>query len=344
MTTQTIKLVRKSQWQPATTVYPPDVLARYGKHLRAVGVERPVVLICETVNKCSLNCMICAYGEMERPKEVMSMERFRHVLEEYSSIGGGHLSFTPVVGDIFMDPLLWDRLAVLDEFPAIKSVSVVTNAVGLARFSDEQLKGFLRRLSRVYISVYGMDDEEFFTMTRKRLFPKFVGDVKRLVALSESPSQFMFGFRLLKTKTEEELKAWVRSSFGVDAPVGYTTSFANWGIFDTSKPLPHDATWMPTPKKDHACLIPLVALQVHSNGNVSICPCDDFEADESLSLGNIDNQPLRELLMSEKHQRFWQDFTTATPRHCQTCSFYVPLSRLQDLDFLFTRPTEFMGG
>ena len=99
---------------------------------------------------------------------------------------------------------------------------------------------------------------------------------------------------LLKARSDAELKAWVRKQFGIDAPVGYTNTYANWGVKDVNIPLPHDATWLANPAKTHHCVIPLVAAQVHSNGNVSICPCDDFDADAGLSLGNLAEDALAE--------------------------------------------------
>lgn len=329
----------------ADRIYPPEIWAKYGTHLKRGAQARPVMLICETVNKCSLNCIICAYGDMQRPKQVMPLALFERVLQDYSAIGGGPLSLTPVVGDIFMDTLLFERFAILDRYPAITSLSVVTNAIGLKRFSDAQLTEFLARFQRVYISVYGLTAEEYFQMSRKNLFDTFLADAARLISLSPAPSQFRFGFRLLKSADEATLKAWVHDQWGiVDAPVSVTTHYANWGIKDTNIPLPHDAMWLSNPEKNHHCTIPLVAAQIHSDGNVSVCPCDDFEGDASLSLGHLNHATLAEMLNSETHARFWREFMSATPKHCQTCSFYMPTSRLGEVDFLFERPLEFIGG
>jgi hypothetical protein len=64
---------------------------------------RPLMLICETTNICNNHCIICAYDHQTRKKQRMQQDVFRRTLEQYVEIGGGPLSLTPMVGDVFLD-------------------------------------------------------------------------------------------------------------------------------------------------------------------------------------------------------------------------------------------------
>ena len=67
---------------------------------------RPLMLICETVNICNNDCIICPYSSQSRKKELMNLDLFRNILDQYAEIGGGYISLTPMVGEVFLDSLL----------------------------------------------------------------------------------------------------------------------------------------------------------------------------------------------------------------------------------------------
>ncbi len=101
--------------------------------------------------------------------------------------------------------------------------------------------------------------------------------------------KIVLGFRLLRTHTEDEIRQWIRGYLGQDMPFGQIRQYTNGGIFDTSKLLPLDASWLITERHNEPCLIPLSVMQVFFNGKVSFCPCDDFDSNEDLGLGDINN-------------------------------------------------------
>jgi len=103
----------------------------YQVHLMNRGRSRPLYLRIETVNTCNNLCVICAYRDQERPKTIMAMDVFKKAVDDYVALGGGFLSFTPLVGDAFLDRHLIARLKFLEGVPEIKELGVT---VGSGRF------------------------------------------------------------------------------------------------------------------------------------------------------------------------------------------------------------------
>ena len=207
---------------------------------------RPLMLICETVNICNHHCIICAYDSQSRRKQQMPMEIFDTVLRQYVDIGGGHLSLTPMVGDLFLDKLLPERLTAIDHHrPAIRHLSATTNAGFVKRYSDAELADILAHFDTIAVSVYETDDEEFFAMTKRRTFQELRTGLDRILRLARH--KVIISFRCLKQRDDDFLANWVSELPGyattraqVTIPPN-TRAYANWGILDATKPLPFGA-------------------------------------------------------------------------------------------------------
>ena len=325
----------------AQSAITPELFAKRFSH---AGRSRPAMLICETVNACNLDCIICAYSQQTRPTELMPLDLFEKVLHDYSELGGGCLSLTPTVGDVLLDRRLTDRFRLIEGYPKIGPVSFTTNGVLAASRDPEELAWIAGRMRRILVSVYGLDAEEYHRMTRKDRFEDMLEGVRRLIAACGDRTQLFLGFRLLHERSQEDLSKWIVERFGRSLPFGSTTQYANWGgAVDTASPLPGDAKWIPVRYNKGQCAIPLLAMQVSSNGDVSFCPCDDFKHVEELSLGNVRDATLAEMYNSPKVARLY-DFAAHVPAFCRGCSFHLPLEDTRQVEELCRDPTASIGG
>ncbi|HEX4230411.1 MAG TPA: radical SAM/SPASM domain-containing protein [Bryobacteraceae bacterium] len=347
-----VNVDRRVWWQPGDTdvlFSPHEILnkQRLKKYLTHPGGFRPIALFCETVNLCNNSCIICAYDQQTRPKGTMSMELFDKVLNEYSAMGGGHLSFTPVVGDALLDRHLVERVRRCQDFPAIRSLSFTTNAAIADLLNDEDLAYVLSRLRRINISVYGLNESEYRTMTRRDTYQRLIRGIERILRLARN--EIAFGFRLLIRREPEEAYRWLEKLDGYRdckatvllSPPVY--SYSNWGVFDISSNLPADAKWHEIPSQKDQCLIPLLACQVFWDGRVSFCPCDDYDSAESLHLGSLSESSLAELYNGERARRLWNWRLHGVPEFCKKCSFYKPLTRLETVGDIFDDPLILAG-
>ena len=275
----------------------------------------------------------------------MPLPLFARVLESYDSMGGGHLSLTPVVGDIFMDPYLKDRINLFYGFKArsISSLSVTTNAVLANKYSTPDLKYIVNAFDRLYISVYGRDANEYAAMTNRSSFDDMLSSVRKIISLIDDIRKIKIGFRLSGHYTHEELTAWVRHNFGTTLPFDSINTYANWGNIDTSCSSASTVNWLPKVDNSTQCFIPLLAMQVFSDGQLSFCPCADYDADAELSIGHVLDSDLLTIYNTDKVRQLW-NFENNMPFFCRHCTFHRSVKQLGNFMWIFDRPLDFIGG
>ncbi|WP_181242535.1 radical SAM/SPASM domain-containing protein [Caulobacter vibrioides] len=313
------------------------------------GRFRPLALSIETVNICNNDCVICPYSIQTRKRQGMEMAVFAKVVADYVALGGGPVTLTPMVGEVLLDKQLLERLKLLRAMPSISRVSAITNATMAYLYTDEELAELATYFDRITVSVYGLDAEEFQLMTRKDQYDQFMESLGRLIRIF-GVGKVALGARHLRKRPSEEVEAWlteVSQRAGVEAgqlTLPGTKVYANWTVFDTSKPLPLDAEWMPAQQNTEQCALPLISLQVLSSGKVSFCGCADFDGKTELVLGDIREASLSELLGSERVRALWDWRGCGVPEPCKGCSFHMPISKLDDLHSAFSDPLGTFGG
>jgi MoaA/NifB/PqqE/SkfB family radical SAM enzyme len=334
----------------------PDLSGiQYAGLLTKGKLHRPLYLRIETVNVCNNLCIICAYRDQERPKRTMDMGLFKKAVEDYVALGGGFLSLTPLVGDVLLDRKLKERLRYLETIPAIRELGVTTNAVLASGLDEDELRYLVSRFGKLSISVYGLDSDEYEKMTQRQTYKEMVEGIRRIVILS--PRQISLEFRLLKKRAEDQIFHWIAKEVVPELPVEVVgqrvrinsaiTDYANWGIYgEQNTPLPNDARWFTSEYRQQRpqCLVPIFACIVFSNGNVSFCPCDNFDDDPELRLGNLNESSLAELYNERRIAELWDWAGHGTPEFCRNCSFHIPLSTLRSNPTILTNPHQIVGG
>lgn len=321
----------------------------YDGILRHNGRNRPIYLRLETVNTCNNDCVICAYGSQTRTKQIMPRDVFEKAIGDYVELGGGFLSFTPLVGDFFLDRHLLERLQYLEAVPQIRELGVTTNGAMAHRFDDHELTYILSRFKRISISIYGVDRVEYESMTRKKTYDHMVDGLHRIISLASH--DVSLEFRLLNAKSPEELRAWVMrevkpaegAQFRINSII---TDYANWGIFDqANNPLTGDAKWFASERTESRaqCLIPIFACIVYSSGNVSFCPCDNYDDTDELRIGKIQDMSLAEMYNSPRVRELWNWAKHGTPEFCKTCSFHIDMEMLRSDPEILANPHKIVG-
>lgn len=314
------------------------------------GRSRPAGIKCETVNICSNDCVICPYSSQKRARHAMPMPIWRKVLSDYSEMGGGEISLTPVVGDIFLDRLLPERLALLPEYPLVAAPMLTTNALKASLFNDADLALIVRTFRAIYVSVYGLDRHSYAAMSRVDAYDEMVDSINRIVALARG-SQVLLAFRLTEPVSARELEAWMDRvvhagrSGGAEVLLGSgsVTEFRGWSHFDESSTLPGSAAWVLPGGVQEQCLVALGSLGILSNGDVSICPAVDFDRSDDLHLGNIADSSLLDLYNSSVARRHWDWATFGVPNYCQRCACHQPVEMLRRRPAVLTAPFDELG-
>jgi radical SAM protein with 4Fe4S-binding SPASM domain len=308
---------------------------------------RPIMLFCETVNICNADCVFCPYSAQTRPRGFMTVELFEEVLAQYSQIGGGYLSLTPVVGDPLLDRLWVERIRLLAGMRERITPSITTNLYALDRYSDQEIAEMLTVLSRIHVSCYGVTADECEAITRRRSFDRFLTQARRLLSLlqaSATQCEVRIGFRLLKSRTKDELEAFLREQVGTVPPYGATTTYANWGN-SMHGSLPGEAVWAVDRTNESACIMLPMAMQIYWDGRVSACSCCDYDSSSQLYLGDLNKQSLSEIFNGPASQEIWLAHEAARLQPiCRNCTFHVPLAALNSKHPIVQNPLDFIGG
>lgn len=281
---------------------------------------------------------------MSRKKQIMPLELFEKILKDYSAMGGGKLSLTPEVGEVFLDKLLLERIQLVKRYPAITGLSLTTNAAVADMLDPADLRYIVSALDRVHVSVYGLDEEEYTAMTGTQLYGRFIHSLKLLVESIDDKSKIVFGFRLLKQYDDGKIRAWMEKTVGGCFQYHHTKEYSNWGGgLDTRIPLPYSGKWIEQNVNTGKCLMPLCAVMVYVDGRVSFCPCTDFDVSDELCIGDVNTASLSDIFNSIKNIRLW-DTDMPSPVICSKCTFHKPIDDTDTLDLMFTNILDFIGG
>lgn len=309
---------------------------------------RPLMLFIETINACNSACVFCPYSMQTRPQGVMSDALFDRLLDQYLAMGGGNISVSPIVGEALLDPSLPRRLRAFREAGERLTPSVTTNLCALGRWDDDVVVEALHTFRRMYVSCYGITEEENLAITRKKLHAVFCGQMRRLLRLRRESGSGMgleIGFRTIHDYSASQLAQFQEAAFGeVLKVVGPTFVYNNWG--GTMRgPLPGEARWVEARENHSPCLALMIAMQVYHDGRVTACPCCDFDANPELLVGNVSESTLGALFNGEKNSRLWRAQQAGDmPAFCRHCTFHRPMMDLDAHHPLLADLAAFIGG
>jgi len=280
----------------------------------------------EGTNICNARCVFCAYPQMERRKQTMSMDDFRRVVGQYLEMGGRHVSLTPIVGDPFVDKHMFERLDHLMALEQVSGISFYTNAILMTPEKSERLLAYASKL-HVHVSWGGFDAETWNTIMGVEKFEAARDAVLALLELKErtgSKLRFTLALRCPDSnrtgELHDRLEADRKRGLVEIAPMGDYDSWAG-------KVRPEELEKVglvprEMPYKRGACELLFTKPVVLADGRVNACACRDVEAE--LIVGNVNEEPLGQIWagariseLIERHER--GDY----PEVCQRCTYFV---------------------
>jgi radical SAM protein with 4Fe4S-binding SPASM domain len=280
----------------------------------------------EGTNICNAACVFCAYPQMERKKQTMSMSDFRRIVDEYLSMGGKHVSLTPIVGDPFVDKHVFERLDLLMSLDGVTGISFYTNAILMTPEKSERLMRYASKL-HVHVSWGGFDESTW----------NAIMGVKKFEHARDAVLAFLDVKRRTKTKIPFTLALRCPDSSRT-GPLWETIDAARKEGLVEIAGMPDYDSWAgkiapselekvglrprTMPFKKGACELLFTKPVVLANGDVNACACRDVEAE--LIVGNVNEEPLAKIWAGSKidaiiaaHER--GDY----PDVCQRCTYFV---------------------
>lgn len=280
----------------------------------------------EVTNVCNAKCVFCAYPDMERPKEVMSLEHFKSVVSQWVELGGDEVDLTPIVGDPFVDRFLFDRMDFLMSVPQVRRFHFFTNAILMKPELHERLLAYGDKLT-IFCSFGGFTPESYLKVMGVPKFAEASGNIQKMVAAKRRTGSTM-GLQLnLRTSpgTEsgplwEEFQAAKREGVLVIDRVHH---FDHWaGMVKNADMQAAGLPVKPMPKKRGPCNRLLNSPAVLADGRVDACAARDIEA--TMVIGDLKTQTLSEIFSGPALKKLIDshDRGDDMPEVCKRCNYY----------------------
>jgi radical SAM protein with 4Fe4S-binding SPASM domain len=280
----------------------------------------------EGTNICNARCVFCAYPQMERKKQTMSMESFARVVQQYLDMGGHHVSLTPIVGDPFVDKHVFERLDHLMTLEQVKGISFYTNAILMTAEKSERLMRYASKL-HVHVSWGGFDRATWNEIMGVEKFEAARDAVLAFLDVKErtnTPIRFTLALRCPSSSCVGEL--WER----LDAyrrrglvEIAGMSDYDSWAGKIAPEALERvGLAPRRMPYKRGACELLFTKPVVLADGRVNACACRDVEAE--LIVGNVNDKPLSEIWAGEEITELIESHERGDyPDVCRRCTYFV---------------------
>jgi radical SAM protein with 4Fe4S-binding SPASM domain len=260
----------------------------------------------EGTNICNAECVFCAYPQMERKKQTMSMDDFKRVVSEYLGMGGRHVSLTPIVGDPFVDKHIFERLDLL--------------------MAEPRLMDYASKL-HVHVSWGGFDAETWNTIMGVSKFEAARDAVlgfleEKRAARSKIP--FTLALRCPDAAKKGPLWETLRAARDRgEVEIAGMPDYDSWaGKVKDSDLEKVGLRPRKMPFKLGACELLFTKPVVLANGDVNACACRDVEAE--LIVGNVKEEPLAKIWAGKKIDDIIEAHERGEyPDVCKRCTYFV---------------------
>lgn len=286
--------------------------------------KRPVDINIETITLCPLKCRFCCNRLYEREYTVMNNGLFEKIVREYCEWGGA-IGLSSMQSDFFADPLLLERLEIINKYKSRLWIYITTPLISCKKFNDAELLRILQVIDYIGVSALGWDKKSYqdmagidgFDVLREQLTR-----VHRIISDNKLKTKIVVGFR---TNNKAALKGStfykeIRNQFAINE---IKDTFFSWFGSIKQEDLPEGAKLYlkNNCKRRENCVAP-ATLAVQANGKVIGCGCIDWL--EKYVIGNTNTNTLKEIWQSTKAQKFRNAFLRGKiPTICKECGLYA---------------------
>lgn len=154
----------------------------------------------QIINKCNLLCKSCFYKDIKAvsayPEKVLSLEEFKYTVNKCIEFGFDTFELTPIVGEVFLDVGIYEKLKYLSDNKKVKSIVLTTNLT--TNILPEKLKNIKKLL--LTISIYGSNRLQYKETTGVDLYNVWIKNFNSIISLDIN---FEFGWRYNFKKTDD---------------------------------------------------------------------------------------------------------------------------------------------
>jgi len=295
-------------------------------HMINIVKNRPLDINIEVVNKCPMKCCFCCNRKIERNKQIMDMNLFKKICDDYYDIGGGGFALSSMQSDLFQDPLLMERLTYIKPLKDKFYVYTTNPLISIGKYNDNELKQILEVFNYITVSVLGLNKEDYAKMGGIDLFDKFISNLERIgeiIKRNNLDTIIKLAYRTFKKEELENdvLYSQLNNRYGKE---GVIDKFFSWSGNISQDDLPEGATviYKNNMSEIENCAASVSTLAISPNGNVIGCGCIDWN--EEYVIGNIKESSILEIWRNAKAEQFRNAFENGKiPKICRECALYT---------------------
>ena len=281
---------------------------------------------------CNAKCVFCAYKDGKGPKGNMPFETFKKAADEYASMGGKVISFTPTVGDPLVDPGLLKKIHYAVSLPGIERVLFYTNGIALPK-NDLYRKLIDSGIQDLRISMAETEREGYNRIYGVKAYDVMINGVHKLLQYNREcgePVAVSINFRSSKGPQDvldsPDFKQYIAPYLSGRVMYDFINDYDNWGGTIKEEDLEGVMRMRRIPRMKRMPCIKTFDLMVLFNGAVRLCACRFVETEfDELIVGNIHQESLRDIFYGSRVAALREAFVDNTlPPVCATCSLYQP--------------------
>jgi len=267
---------------------------------------------------------------MKRTRQYLDMHLFKKAVDEFVSMGGTNIAFTVCIGEPLLDPYILERARYVKQFSQIKSLGFYTTLQWFHKFDIDEF--FESGITEITISTLLLGKEKYKEFFGVDNYEQTLNNIVTLIEENKKRNnKILIDFSLkstgekIKTRINHpDFKLVDKLMNGRLLKIAKDTSFfVDWGgAIKLPQHLPKRPLY---PRFFRPCRFLCTALMVFSDGKIGLCPCQDFEANSDLILGDIKKNSLKELWNSQKHLNLLNGWRrkNIVPAICKKCRAYV---------------------
>lgn len=241
----------------------------------------------EPTNRCNFNCIFCARENMNREFDMLNMDSFKRTIDSLPK--GSYITLTGH-GEPTLNVHIYDMIEYASEKEMF--VSLITNASTLNETNRKKL--IASGISRIQLSFEALDKKTNEEIMPGSIFERELLNMLNLIYdIRKARADIYISIsRVITEESEKYAKAtkkfWERMPIDNYYEGAWLSLQNDSAMFE--KYTMSDSDYRP-------CAIPWTDMQINANGDVTAC-IQDWSS--KYCLGNINNQPLMEILNSEK--------------------------------------------
>ncbi len=288
----------------------------------------------DTIGLCNARCKFCSYRISDRPKEILSIEKFKLWASSAYDLGFKRLNLTPINGEFFLNKNYGEIINYSRKI-GYKKVRTFTNAVNFSKINLDQIFDEKLGLTSISISTGGFMKETYEDCFGIKKYEQFLeGLLKILEYFDNKKPNIALSVELRSNKSvkdnlnSSDFKKYLKKYYDNKIfNLEHINYFDSWAGQVKQRDLPKGMVIGPKPIIQKRHCHRLYTLGILYDGVVRLCNCryqgGNIEED-GLYLGNLNNSNLREILNLKIIKDIRDGFSKLTPNVCKNCQFYIP--------------------